>query len=111
MSRRTERVNELIREEVGTILLKDVTLPGNFLITITNVDTSRDLRNAAIYYSVIPDSAVREVKVFLDEVAGDIQHILNRRLKMYPIPHLRFVYDPREKEAARLDELLKQDRA
>ncbi|MBI5153114.1 MAG: ribosome-binding factor A [Parcubacteria group bacterium] len=110
MSLRTIRVNELIHEEVGKILAKDVILDGNYLITITTVETSRDLRHSTIRYSVLPDSAVKEVEKFLEGVVGEVQHILNRRLKMHPIPRLEFVYDPREREAAHIEQLLEQNR-
>jgi len=108
MSLRTVRVNELIHEEVGNILAKDVILDGNYLITITTVETSRDLRHSTIRYSVLPDSSVEKAEKFLKEVVGEVQYILNRRLKMHPIPRLEFVYDPREKEAAYLEGLLEK---
>ncbi len=106
MTRRIERVNELIHEEVGKILSKDVTLSGSYLITITTVETSRDLRNCTIRYSVLPDVAVDEVKQFLEEVVGDVQYALMKRLKMHPVPRISFVYDPTEKEAAHIEQLL-----
>ncbi len=106
MSYRIERVNELVKEELGMILLKDTTPTGSYLITITTVETSRDLRNATVRYSVIPDGAVQEVEEFFEEVVGEVQHKLMKRLKMRPIPRLTFVYDPREREAAYLDKLI-----
>ena len=54
MSRRVERVNELLRHEISRLLIlqtKDPRLGG--VITITRVVTARDLRKAQVFISVM----------------------------------------------------------
>ena len=56
-SRRIERINHLLRQEIADLLrreVKDATLSQS-LISITEVDTSPDLRNAKVYFSVYGD--------------------------------------------------------
>ena len=56
-SRRIERINHLLRQEIADLLtrtVKDATLTTS-LISILEVDTSSDLRSAKVYFSVYGD--------------------------------------------------------
>ena len=53
MSQRTDRVDELLRQEIGTLLAKEVADPRIGFATITDVETSPDLRHAKVWVSVI----------------------------------------------------------
>ena len=54
MSRRIERVNNLIRQEISELLQRQVKDPrlGGF-VTVTQVSTSPDLRHAKIFISIM----------------------------------------------------------
>ena len=61
-SRRIERINHLLRQEIADLLtreVKDATL-NTALISITDVETSADLRNAKVFFSVYGDEATIE---------------------------------------------------
>ena len=61
MSRRIERVNELLRQEISRLLtlqIKDPRLNG--VITITRVSTSSDMRNAHVFLSAMGDEETRQ---------------------------------------------------
>ena len=54
MSRRIDRINEQLRDELSTVLarqIKDPRLDG--VISITRVESSSDLRSARVYISVL----------------------------------------------------------
>ena len=53
MSQRTERIDQLLREEIGSILERDIADPRIGFVTVTAVDTSPDLRHAHVYVSVL----------------------------------------------------------
>ena len=54
MSRRVDRINGLLREEISSLLIREIKDPRlNALLTITHVRTSSDLRNAKVYLSVL----------------------------------------------------------
>jgi ribosome-binding factor A len=54
MSRRTERVSELIRHELSDLLMRELRDPRlDGLISITRVDLSPDLYNARVFVSVM----------------------------------------------------------
>ncbi len=53
MSQRTDRVDELLRQEIGAIIARDVADPRIGFATITDVETTPDLRHAKVWVSVI----------------------------------------------------------
>ena len=107
MTRRTERASELMRREVSQIVAKEVELQ-NALLTITRIDLSQDMRYADIYFTTIPDGEVEDALKVLGKNIFSIQQSLNKRLRMRPVPQIRFHIDRSEQEATKVDEILKQ---
>ena len=60
MSQRIDRVDELLRQEIGALLAKEVADPRIGFATITDVETSPDLRHAKVWVSVIGQKADRD---------------------------------------------------
>ena len=61
MKRRTLRINDLLRDELSQLLrqeIKDPRVAG--LVTITEVETSRDLRHAKVFVSVLGSDEQRQ---------------------------------------------------
>ena len=106
MSNRIQRVNALIKNEVGKILLREVDFPQSVLATITRVETSANLFEAKVYVSVMPEEQVDRIFQILNKRVYDIQQALNKRLKMRPIPRIEFRKEEKTKEAGRIEELL-----
>lgn len=107
MSRRLERTAELIKRELGIIILKEIGEQCG-LTTITRVILSRDIEYANIYFVSMPDSAGEKILKIFKENIFSIQQTLNSRLSMRPVPKVRFHIDRAEEEANMLDELLKR---
>lgn len=108
MSKRILRVNQLIKKELGKIIIREIEVPPGIFLTLTRVDCSPDLRQARVYVSVIPDASFRKIfKLLLANVA-ELQHLLNHRLKMYPVPRVVFLEEEKTKEAAKIEELLEE---
>ena len=95
-SRRIERINHLLRQEIADLLtreVKDTTL-SSALISITDVETTPDLRLAKVYFSVYGDEDVIEAaKTHLTRASGFLHHNLKERLDLRHTPHLEFVVD------------------
>lgn len=108
MSNRIQRVNALIKNELGKIFLRDVDFPQGVLVTITRVDSSPNLSQAKIYISAMPGKQIDKVSEILNRRIYDIQQILNRRLNMRPIPRIEFQKEEKTEEAARVEELLEE---
>jgi ribosome-binding factor A len=115
MTRRTERVNELIRHELSQMLLhelRDPRLEG--LISVTRVEVSPDLYNARVYVSVMSETADQgEALKALKAAAGYIHKELVHRLDMRRVPFLTFQLDKSIEEGAtvlaHIDEVMHQD--
>ena len=95
MSRRINRVNDLLREEISRIItqdLEDPRLPE--VLSITRVDTSPDTRYAKVNVSIFGDDLAKSNTIIaLTGASGFIHKKLRRQLRMQNIPLLRFVLD------------------
>ncbi|MFH1611717.1 MAG: ribosome-binding factor A [bacterium] len=107
MSERIKKVNELIKQEVNAILLKEVDF-GNAIVTITDVDTSSGLKHAKIKIIIYPERLTEEVFQILEKNIYDVQQVLNKRLKMKYVPKIKFEIDKIEVEAQKLEKTLKR---
>jgi ribosome-binding factor A len=112
MSRRTERVNDLIREELGEILVREVNDPrlASGMVSITEVRVSPDLRYATVYFSTLGSDEDHEaVLASLRQAAPYLHRLLRGRLReMRRVPELRFEFDPSLERGARLSALIRE---
>ncbi len=109
MSRRTERVNDLLQEELAELLLTSVKDPrvGHGLVSITEVVVSQDLRHANVYISHLGNEAERgEVMKGLEHSQSYLHNELTKRLKMRHVPAIHFKLDPSLERGARLATLI-----
>jgi ribosome-binding factor A len=108
MKERILRVNSLIRQELGKILLREVDFPGDALVTVTRVAASPSLNRARVYISTIPEQKSEEVMLILNRQVYFIQQKLNKKLNMRPMPKIVFFEEKETREAARVEELLEK---
>lgn len=95
-NRRMSRINNLLREEIAELLAREVKDEAlhSALISITEVDTSPDLRAAKVYFSVYGDEGSIELaQRHLRHAAGFLRHELRGRLDLRHTPQLEFVFD------------------
>lgn len=103
--RRREKVDILIREEVASIINKELLFPKGVLVTVTRIVSSHDLYYADAFISVFPKKEA-EVLALLNKKVSFIQGTLNKRLKMRPVPRLQFKIDEEEKKRERIEKLI-----
>jgi ribosome-binding factor A len=106
MSHRIKRINELIKQELGKIFLKELDFAQGVLITITKVDTSRDLYWADVWISIYPSEAKEINFKKLKRSIGHFQFLLNKNLSLKILPRLRFSLDETEDKVKRIEDLL-----
>ncbi|MFH1657001.1 MAG: 30S ribosome-binding factor RbfA [bacterium] len=104
-TKRILQVNELIKRELGQLLWEKIDLP-EALITVTRVETTENLRLAKIYISVLPEVQKKKTYRILHKLAAGFQWEINKRLRMRPVPRLRFMEEKEAAEAERVEELL-----
>ena len=107
MSQRTDRVDELLRQEIGAIVTRDVADPRVGFATITSVETTPDLRHARVWVSVIGQPAERDAAVAaLQHAMPFIRHELGRTLRLKRIPDLHVHLDETADRGTRILRLL-----
>lgn len=110
MNRRTQRINDLLREELSILLQQhtgDPRLSG--LLSITAVETAPDLRHAKVYVSLMAGEEERaEAFRALAAASNFLRRELGHRLTLRHIPELSFLRDDSIERGARLLGLLRQ---
>ncbi len=110
MTRRVQRLNNLIRQEISELLQRQVKDPrlGSF-IAITEVSVSSDLRYAKIFVSHIGNEEEKqETMNALASASGFFRRELAQRLRIRRIPELSFQWDDTIERGAHLLELIDQ---
>ncbi len=109
MSKRTERVADLIRRELADILMRRMRDPRLGFVSITGVEVSGDLTHATVYLSSLDGAEGRvEVVKVLSHAVPFLRRELAPRLGLREVPTLRFIYDESIERGARIEELLKK---
>ena len=91
MSRRLDRVNELLRREIGNVIQKDYEWHGK-LVTVSGVEVTQDLKEGKVWTSVLGgDSGPVIDKLNRDH--GSIQGKVMKRVVLKSTPVLRFHHD------------------
>jgi len=106
MSQRIEKINELLRQKLSELILKEIEFPANALITITKAKTSPDLKYAKIFITVLPDNQRGTVLEILRKNSHHLHKILQKQLVTKFTPNLNFLIDEQEIFASEVDKLL-----
>ncbi|CAN5298770.1 MAG: 30S ribosome-binding factor RbfA [Gemmatimonadetes bacterium] len=107
--KRTDRINELLREELSVLIRSEVRDPRVGLATITAVETSPELDHARVYISTLgEDDEKQEILAGLQSAAGFLRGQLGRRLHLRRIPELHFAIDRVLEGAQRIETLLRE---
>jgi ribosome-binding factor A len=103
------RVNEVIRQVLGDVIARDLKDPRIGFVTVTDVDTSPDLRTARVYVSVLGDESERDKALAgLRSSHGFLQGKIATELRMKRTPTLTFHYDDSVDRGVRISRLLDQ---
>lgn len=106
MTRRTEKVQALLQQEIGAYLLLQE-LPA--LTTISKVEVTPDLKWCKTWITVMAEPGVqRKTLEMLNGEVGEMQKMLNQKLTMKFVPRVKFVLDHGEEYASHINELLRK---
>ena len=109
-TQRILKINKLIKQELGKIILTDIDFSKNVILTITKVNTSADLRYADIFISVLPDEMSLEIEKELKENIYFIQGKLNKKLHLKPLPRIKFVIDRSGEYVEKIGRIIKENK-
>jgi len=106
---RTRRVAELLQRELSSLIRERLKDPDVGMVTISDVEVSRDLAHARVYFTVLGGEAEREkTREALQRAAGFLRRELGRELHLRVIPQLRFIYDDTMDRGNRVSALIDQ---
>jgi ribosome-binding factor A len=109
--KRLDRVNQLIKEEISTLLQRELKDPRLGFVTVTDVETSNDLRMAKVFVSVLGDERQWAASLAaLTSARGFVRNWLRRNLDLRVTPEIDFRPDRSMEHAAKIQSLLKQVR-
>jgi ribosome-binding factor A len=109
-SYRADQVGEQVREEIMSIIRRELKDPRIGFVSITAVRMSPDLRSARVRVSVLGNPEEKKASIAgLISAKGLIRHELGRRLQNLKFsPDLRFEIDPSIEYSVHISELLKE---
>jgi ribosome-binding factor A len=107
MTQRTDRIDQLLREEIGKILAREVADPRIGFVTVTDVETAPDLRHARVWVSVIGQPSERDATVgALERAMPFVRRQLGTRLRLRRIPEFQVRLDDSAERGTRVLQLL-----
>jgi len=109
---RLDRINSLLYREVAALLLKDF-VPSEspkqeVLTNLSRVETTTDLKEAKIFFTVFQETAENKIKTLLNKKAAGWQKIIGLRLSLKRKPKLKFMVDAGMKNAIKVEKILSQ---
>lgn len=108
MSKRIQQINILIKRELGIILAREIEFSADILMTITRVETTSNLMESNIWISIFPENEMKKCLDILNKNIYILQQKLNQRLKMRPIPRIKFLEEKKTIEAGKVEEVLER---
>jgi ribosome-binding factor A len=101
------RINEVLREVIGSAISTDLKDPRIGFVTVTSVETSPDLRAAKVFVSVLGSAEERDATLAgLASSHGVLQSRIASETRMKRTPTLSFHYDDTIEKGMRISRLL-----
>jgi ribosome-binding factor A len=106
---RTDRVSAQLRRDVGQLVHEAVREHGLPSVSVSDVEVSRDMAHAKVYFTALQPERAREALKALKELAKEMRMELGKRVRMRSVPELHFHYDDSVDRGERIDALLRGD--
>lgn len=106
--KRTDRVGQQLVKALATIMQRDVQDARLGMVTVNDVEISRDLAYAKVFVTFLPDDE-EKVKVqlkVLNEKKGMIRTLLASAVRLRAVPELKFIYDSSIVDGMKMSELV-----
>jgi ribosome-binding factor A len=106
--KRSQRVSDLLREEISDIIIYKLKDPRIGFVTVTGVDVTDDIKIAKVYVSILDDEQKEITLEILNSAKSFIRSNLLKRLRMRSIPLIEFKLDTSIEYGNRIERLLKK---
>lgn len=102
---RIERINSMMKREIGLMLLEDLRDPRLKFVTVTGVEVSKDLQHAKVFFSVLGQDR-REAEEALQKAKGYVRRLVGERVVMRYTPEIDFIFDRSVEYSDRIEQTL-----
>ncbi len=103
---RSDRLASQIQRELAMLIQHGVKDPGLSTTSILEVQVSRDLSQARVYFSVLDTEDVPRCLQALTRASGYLQREIGKVLKARITPKLKFIYDDTNIRGSNLSDLI-----
>ena len=104
---KTDKVADLLKHAISNAFLRELQEPDLRWITVTDVQLSRDLSVAKVYYSVLEQQLARaDAAKLLEASVRPLRAYLGRNLRLKQTPEIRFLFDETIESARHIEDLL-----
>ena len=104
---RNQRLGAQLQRSLSELLRFEVKDPRLATASLTDVEPSRDLPGAPVYFSLLnPDDDPQEALTGLQKASGFLRSKLGASLKVRHVPELRFVHDDSVAHGAEISKLI-----
>ncbi len=109
LSDRLGRLQEEIRKDISEILQKQVKDPRLGMVSVTEIELSRDYSHAKVFISVLGDEKTKEQTMEgLKKASGFVRSELGKRIRIRHIPELHFLYDTSLAHGTKISAILRE---
>ncbi|MEM0953638.1 MAG: 30S ribosome-binding factor RbfA [Pseudomonadota bacterium] len=108
---RTDRVADYLRQELAQHIQLQMSDPRVAMVSVTDVEVSKDLGHAKVFYTVLgKDDAdeAKEVTETLNRAAGFLRSQLSRDSSLRTVPTLRFAFDESVGRGRHMEDLIER---
>ncbi len=88
---KAEKLSEAVHRQLAEILVREIELPENTLVTILSVTTSHDWQRVEVVVSCLPESKQSETVKVLNKKKSHLRNILARKIRFKKVPELYFI--------------------
>lgn len=103
---RSDRLASQIQRELSVLIRNELKDPRLHQPSILDVEVTRDLSLARIYFSVLDPGQGEESMRALNHAAGFLQRELGKVIKARTTPRLTFIFDDTDIRGRNMDELI-----
>jgi len=106
--KRSQRVSDLLRQEIADIIMRKVKDPRLGFVTVTGVDLTDDLKIAKVFVSCLKEEERETTLDILNAARSFIRTEVGKRVRMKVLPSLEFRVDESVGYGDRIEKLLRE---
>lgn len=103
---RIDRIQKQMLHEIAQLICTNLKDPRISRVVLTDVIVTKDCAHAKIYYTILADGSCKATQTALENAVGYFRSKLSKRITLFNMPQLHFVYDSSIEQGAIIDRLL-----